>query len=95
MPARTISLTFDPDLAGRLEAASSTTGLSHADLIVRCVRNHLDGVVSYDRVTDELGLVKDALLELSGLVGQVLAEPDERAVGEFCRYKPPKVGRPA
>lgn len=93
MPSQRLTLSLDPDLAVRLELAASETGLSREDLTLRCLRDGLGGVAAYGRVADELGLIKTSLMELAGLVGEALAEPDERSVGEICRYKPPKVPR--
>lgn len=93
MPDQRLTLTLDPALAGRLGEAAAATGLSASDLVLRCVRDHLDGIAAYSRVSDELGLIRMSIVELSGLVGEALAEPDEKAVSEFCRYKPDKGSR--
>lgn len=96
MPSvQSLTLTFDADLAARLTAASEQTGLAPADLVLRALANHLDGVVAYDRVTDELNRVKDGLATLAGLVGEVLAEPDAEAVGAICRYTTPSASDPS
>lgn len=89
LPVQSLILTIDADLGARLAAASEQTGLAPADLVLRALASHLDGIVAYDRVTYELNLVKDGLATLAGLVGEVLAEPDAEAVGAICRYKAP------
>lgn len=86
---QTLTLTLDPDLGARLAAAADRTGLSPTDLVLRALRNELDGVVAYGRMTDELNLVKDGLAALAGLVGEALAEPASGEVQAICRYKPP------
>ena len=96
MPSvQSVVLTLDTDLGARLAAASEQTGLAPADLVLRALANHLDGVVAYDRVTDELNRVKDGLATLAGLVGEVLAEPNTEAVGAICRYKAPPGSGPS
>lgn len=87
-PLQTLTLTFEADLGARLAAAAERTGLSPADLVLRALRNDLDGVVAYGRMTDEVNLVKDGLAALAGLVGQALAEPPPGEVQALCRYKP-------
>jgi hypothetical protein len=88
VPLQTLTLTLDPDLGSRLAAAAERTGLSPADIVLRALRNDLDGVTAYGRITDEVNLVKDGLAALTGLVGQALAEPAPGEVDAFCRYKP-------
>ncbi|MGU3285142.1 ribbon-helix-helix domain-containing protein [Methylobacterium mesophilicum] len=87
-PIRTLTVTFDADLGTRLAEAAERSGLSPADLVLRAVRNDLDGVTAYARITDEVNLVKDGLAALAGLVGEVLAEPPPDMVGSICRYNP-------
>ncbi|WP_375454352.1 hypothetical protein [uncultured Methylobacterium sp.] len=82
-------MTFDADLGTRLAEAAERSGLSPVDLVLRAVRNELDGVTAYARVTDEVNLVKDGLAALAGLVGEVLAVPPPDLVGSICRYDPP------
>lgn len=95
LPVQSLILTLDADLGARLAAASEQTGLAPVDLVLRALANHLDGVVAYDRVTDELNRIKDGLATLTGLVGEVLAEPDAEAVGAICRYKAPSASDPS
>ena len=87
-PLQTLTLTFEPELGARLAAAAERTGLSPSDLVLRALRNDLDGLVAYARVTDEINLVKDHLAALAGLVGQALADPAPGEVKAICRYKP-------
>jgi hypothetical protein len=49
--------------------------------------DHLDGLTAYGRLGDEMAFIKDRLAELTGLVGEALAEPTPAAVAEICRYK--------
>ena len=91
MPApSSLTLILDPDLATRLAAAAETSGLDPADLALRALRDHLDGVTAYGRVGDDLALIKAALADLAGAVGEALAEPEPGAVDEICRYRPGK-----
>ena len=85
---QTLTLKFEDDLGARLAAAAERTGLSPADLVLRALRNELDGIVAYGRMTDELNFVKDGLAALAGLVGEALAEPSPGAAEAICRYKP-------
>jgi hypothetical protein len=85
---QTLTLTLDPDFATRLAEAAELTGLSPADLALRALRNDLDGVVAYGRMTDEIALVKDRLATLASLIGDVLAEPAPDEMAAICRYKP-------
>jgi hypothetical protein len=91
MPAPTdLALSLDPDLAARLATAAERAGLQPADIVLRALRNDLDGVVAYGRVTDDLALIKGALADLAGAVGEALAEPEPGAVDSICRYRPGK-----
>lgn len=83
-------LPLDPDLATRLATAAETSGLAPADIALRALRFHLDGVTAYGRVNDDLALIKGALADLAGAVGEALAEPEPGAVDSICRYKPGK-----
>ena len=91
MPApSSLTLTLDPDLATRLASAAQDSGLAPADIALRALRHHLDGVTAYGRVADNLALIKGALADLASAVGEALAEPEPGAVGSICRYKPGK-----
>ena len=91
MPApSSLTLPLDPDLATRLAAAAETSGLAPADLALRALRHHLDGVTAYGRVRDDLALIKASLADLAGAVGEALAEPEPGAVDSICRYRPGK-----
>ena len=94
-PVQSLTLTLDADLGVRLAAAAEQTGLAPADLVLRALANHLDGIVAYGRMIDELNRVKDGLANLAGVVGEVLAEPNTEAVGAICRYKPPSRSGPS
>jgi hypothetical protein len=83
-------LTLDTDLAERLAAAAGTSGLAPSDIALRALRHHLDSVTAYGRVIDDLALIKGALADLAGAVGEVLAEPEPGAVDSICRYRPGK-----
>ena len=85
-----LALTLDADLAERLAAAAGTSGLAPADIALRALRHHLDGVTAYGRVIDDLAQIKTGLADLAGAVGEVLAEPEPGAVDSICRYKPEK-----
>ena len=85
-----LALTLDPDLAARLAAAAAHTGLDPTDIVLRALRNDLDGVAAYARVADDLALIKDAIAALAGAVGEALAEPEPGAVDSICRYRPGK-----
>ena len=87
-PVRTLTVSFDAELGLRLAEAAERSGFSLTDLVLRAVRNDLDGVTAYARITDEVNLVKDGLAALTGLVGQALAEPTPGEVAAICRYKP-------
>ena len=89
MPAPSnLLITLDSDIAARLAAASDGSGLAPADIALRALRNHLDGVTAYSRVADDLALIKSALADLAGAVGEALAEPEPGAVDSICRYRP-------
>ena len=91
MPAPTnLTLTLDPDLAARLAAAAERTALQPADIVLRALRNELDGVAAYARVNDDLAQIKDALAALAGVVGEALADPEPGTVDSICRYRPGK-----
>lgn len=81
-------LSLDADLAARLTAAAERVGLSPADIALRALRNDLDGVTAYARVNDDLALIKDAIADLAGAVGEALADPEPGAVDAICRYRP-------
>ena len=83
-------LSLDPDLAARLATAADGSGLDPADIALRALRHHLDGVTAYARVADDLALIKGALADLAGAVGEALAEPEPGAVDSICRYRPGK-----
>ena len=83
-------LPLDPDLATRLAMAAETSGLAPADIALRALRHHLDGVTAYGRVGDDIALIKGALADLASAVGEALAEPEPGAVDAICRYKPGK-----
>ena len=85
-----LTLTLDPDLATRLAAAAERTGLQPADIVLRALRDNLDGVAAYARVADDLALIKGALADLAGAVGEALAEPEPSTVDSICRYRPGK-----
>ena len=85
-----LALTLDPDLATRLALAAQDSGLAPADIALRALRHHLEGVTAYGRVSDDLALIKGALADLAGAVGEALAEPEPGAVDSICRYKPGK-----
>jgi len=87
-PVLTLTVSFDAELGLRLAEAAERSGFSPTDLVLRAVRNDLDGVTAYARITDEVNLVKDGLAALTGLVGQALAEPTPGEVAAICRYKP-------
>ena len=87
-PVQSLSLTLDADLGTRLAAAAERTGLTPAEIVLRALRNELDGVTAYGRVSDEINAVKDAIALLTSVVGEALAEPPPDAVGAICRYKP-------
>ena len=91
MPApSSLLITLDSDIAARLAAASDGSGLAPADIALRALRHHLDGVTAYGRVADDLALIKGALADLAGAVGEALAEPEPGAVDSICRYRPGK-----
>ena len=91
MPApSSLVLTLDPDLAARLAAAAEGSGLAPTDIALRALRDHLDGVTAYARVADDLALIKGALADLAGAVGEALADPEPGAVNSICRYRPGK-----
>jgi predicted transcriptional regulator len=83
-----LTLTLDPDLAARLAAAAEHTGLQPTEIALRALRNDLDGVTAYARVADDLALIKGALADLAGAVGEALAEPEPGSVDAICRYRP-------
>lgn len=85
-----LALSLDPDLAARLAAAADGSGLTPTDIALRAIRYHLDGVTAYARVSDDLALIKGALADLAGAVGEALAEPEPGAVDSICRYRPGK-----
>ena len=85
-----LALTLDPDLAIRLAAAAQVSGLAPADIALRALRHHLDGVTAYGRVADDLALIKAGLADLAGAVGEALAEPEPGAMDSICRYRPGK-----
>lgn len=87
-PVRTLTMTFEPDLGTLLAEAAERSGLSPADLVLRAIRNELDGVTAYGRITDEVNLIKDGLATLTGLVGRALDEPLPGEVDAICRYRP-------
>ncbi|MCW6511331.1 hypothetical protein [Lichenifustis flavocetrariae] len=87
MPS-TLVLQLDPNLAARLAAAAESSGLDPDDIVLRALRDHLDSVTAYGRVTDDLALIKSALADLAGVVGEALAEPEAGAVDAICRYRP-------
>lgn len=82
-----LTLSLDPALATRLDAAAARTGLSPAELALRALVDHLDEVTAYGRLGDEMAFIKDRLAELAGLVGEALAEPTPAAMAEICRYR--------
>ena len=89
MPAPTsLILTLDVDLAARLAAASDQSGLTPADIALRALRNDLDGITAYARIGDDLALIKDALSDLAGAVGEALADPEPGGLDSICRYRP-------
>ena len=91
MPApSSLTLPLDSDLATRLASAAQDSGLAPADIALRALRHHLDGVTAYGRVADDLALIKGALADLAGAVGEALAEPEPGAVDSICRYRPGK-----
>ena len=91
MPAPTsLTLTLDVDLAARLAAAAERSGLTPADIALRALRNDVDGVTAYARIGDDLALIKDALADLAGAVGEALAEPEPGGLDSICRYRPGK-----
>ena len=83
-------LSLDPDLAARLARAAEESGMDPADIALRALRHHLDGVTAYARVSDNLALIKGALADLAGAVGEALAKPEPGAVDSICRYRPGK-----
>lgn len=83
-------LSLEPELAARLAKAAEGSGLAPADIALRALRHHLDGVTAYARVSDDLALIKGALADLAGAVGEALAEPEPGAVDSICRYRPSK-----
>ena len=85
-----VTLNLDPDLAGRLAVAAERSGLAPADIVLRALRDNLDGITAYARVADDLALIKGAISDLAGAVGEALAEPEPEAVDSICRYKPGK-----
>ena len=85
-----LTLTLDPDLAALLAAAAERTGLQPADIVLRALRNDLDGITAYARVADDLALIKSALADLAGAVGEALADPEPGSVDAICRYRPGK-----
>ena len=87
-----LTLTLDPDLATRLAAAAERTGLQPTDIVLRALRNSLDGVTAYARVADDLALIKGALADLAGAVGEALADPEPGSVDAICRYRPGQTG---
>lgn len=89
--AQSLTLTLAPELAARLAAAAARSGLPPAELAVRALADHLDGVTAYGRLGAEMAFIKDRLAELAGIVGEALAEPAPAAVAEICRYRAPKV----
>ncbi|KMO36451.1 hypothetical protein [Methylobacterium aquaticum] len=88
--AQSLTLTLTPELAARLAAATERTGLPPAELVLRALADHLDGVTAYGRLGEEMAFIKDRLAELAGIVGEALAEPPPAAVAEICRYRAPK-----
>lgn len=80
-------LHLEPTLAARLATSAERSGLSPAELVLRALVDHLDGVTAYGRLGDEMAFIKDRLGELTGLVGEALAEPAPGVVAEICRYK--------
>ena len=91
MPAaQTLTLTLTPELALRLTAAAERTGLPATELVLRALADHLDGVTAYGRLGEEMAFIKDRLAELTGIVGEALAEPEPAAMAEICRYRAPK-----
>ncbi|KAB1070583.1 hypothetical protein [Methylobacterium planeticum] len=87
-PVRTLTVTFDANLGTRLAEAAERSGLLPTDLVLQAVRNELDGVTAYGRITDEVNLVKDRLAALVALVGEALEPPAPGEVDAICRYKP-------
>ena len=87
-----LTLTLDPDLAALLAAAAERTGLQPADIVLRALRNDLDGITAYARVADDLALIKSALADLAGAVGEALADPEPGSVDAICRYRPGQTG---
>ena len=85
-----LTLTLDSDLAVRLANAAEQTGLAPADIAMRALLDHLDGIMAYGRVTDDLALIKAALADLAGAVGEALAEPEPGGLDSICRYRPSK-----
>ena len=85
-----LALTLDAALAERLAAAAETSGLAPADIALRALQLHLDGVTAYGRVVDDLAQIKTGLADLAGAVGEALTEPEPGAVDSICRYKPGK-----
>lgn len=84
---QSLTLTLAPELAARLATAAARSGLPPAELVLRALADHLDGVTAYDRLGDEMAFIKDRLAELAGIVGEALAEPAPAAVAEICRYR--------
>ena len=87
-----LTLTLDPDLAARLAAAAERMGLQPVDIVLRALRDNLDGVTAYARVADDLALIKNALADLAGAVGEALADPEPGSVDAICRYRPGQTG---
>jgi hypothetical protein len=87
-PVRTLTLTLCAELGTLLAEAAERSGLSPSDLVLRAVRNEIDGVTAYGRITDEVNLVKDRLAVLTALVGEALEPPAPGEVDAICRYKP-------
>ena len=83
-----LALTLDPDRAARLAAAAERTGLQPADIALRALRNDLEGITAYARVADDLALIKGAIADLAGAVGEALADPEPGTLDSICRYRP-------
>jgi hypothetical protein len=82
-----MTLRLEPALAARLSVSAERSGLSPTELVLRALADHLDDVTAYGRLGDEMAFIKDRLAELTGLVGEALAEPTPAAVAEICRYR--------